>query len=195
MKASFIKRFGAFVIDTFILSIIFSFISMGFVTDTKDINKELTDTLEQYDKEEITIEEYSDKVNQLNYELQKKSLIPNILDVVLYVGYFIVFGYLNKGQTLGKKICKIKVVNDKDNKPSIWNMVVRSLFIYGIVTLLYSIIFVNVLNKNMFSYGNVIVTYTESIFMIVAFFMVLYRKDGRGLHDMIAKTKVIGEVK
>lgn len=195
MKASFIKRFGAFVIDTFILSIIFSFISMGFVTDTKDINKELTDTLEQYDKEEITIEEYSDKVNQLNYELQKKSLIPNILDVVLYVGYFIVFGYLNKGQTLGKKICKIKVVNDKDDKPSIWNMVVRSLFIYGIVTLLYSIIFVNVLNKNMFSYGNVIVTYTESIFMIVAFFMALYRKDGRGLHDMIAKTKVIGEVK
>lgn len=195
MKASFIKRFGAFVIDTFILSLVFSLISMGFFTDTKSINDELTNTLEQYEREEIDIEEYSNKVNELNYDLQKKSLIPNILNVVLYIGYFIVFGFLNKGQTIGKKICKIKVVNEKNDRPSIWNIAVRSLFIYGIVTLLYSIIFVNFLNKNVFSYGNVIVTYIESIFMIVAFFMALYRKDGRGLHDMMAKTKVIGEVK
>lgn len=195
MKASFVKRFGAFVIDTFILSFVFSLISMGFATDTKDINNELTDALEQFEEKEITIEEYSDKVNEINYELQKKSLVPNILNVILYVGYFVVFGYLNKGQTLGKKLCKIKVVNNKEDKPSIWNMIVRSLFIYGVVTLLYSIIFVNILNKNMFSYGNVIVTYVESIFMIIAFFMTLYRKDGKGLHDMMAKTKVIEEVK
>ena len=195
MKASFVKRFGAFVIDTFILSFVFSLISMGFTTDTKDINKELSNTLEQFELEEITIEEYSDKVNELNYELQRKLLVANILNVILYVVYFIVFAYLNKGQTLGKKICKIKVVNDKDSDPSIWNMVIRSLFIYGIVTLLYSIICVNILNKNMFSYGNVIVTYVETIFMVVAFFMALYRKDGRGLHDIMAKTKVIGEVK
>lgn len=195
MKVSFVKRFGAFIIDTFILSLVFSLISMGFSTDTKSINDKLTDTLEQFEKEEITIEEYSDTINELNYELQKKSIIPNILNVVLYVGYFIVFGYLNKGQTLGKKLCKFKVVNIKDDKPSIWNIIVRSLFIYGILTLLYNIIFVNIFGKNIFSYGNVIVSYTETIFMIVTFFMVLYRKDGRGLHDIIAKTKVIDEVK
>ena len=195
MKASFIKRFGAFVFDAFILSFVFSLISMGFITDTKSINNELTDMLEQFEKEEINIEEYSDKVNEINYELQKKSLIPNVLNIVLYIGYFIVFGYLNNGQTLGKKLFKIKVVTDKEDKIGILNIVLRSLFIYGILTLLYSVIFINILNKNMFSYGNVIVTYVETIFMVVAFFMVLYRKDGRGLHDMIAKTKVIGEVK
>lgn len=195
MKVSFVKRFGAFVIDTFILSFVFSLISIGITTDSRNINERLTDTLEQYENEEISIEEYNDKINELNYELQKKSLIPNVLNIVLYIGYFIVFGYLNKGQTLGKKICKIKVVNDKNDSPSIWNMIIRSLFIYGIFTLLYSVIFVNVLSKNIFSYGNVIVTYVETIFMVVAFFMVLYRKDGRGLHDIMAKTKVVGEVK
>lgn len=195
LKASFIKRFGAFVIDTFILSIVFSLISMGFSTDTRSINEKLTNTLEQFENEEITIEDYSNKVNELNYELQKKTVIPNILNVVLYIGYFIVFGYLNKGQTLGKKICKIKIINNNDDKLSIWNMIVRSLFIYGIFTLLFSVIFVNILNKEIFSYGTVIVTYIETIFMIVVFFMLLYRKDGRGLHDMMAKTKVIEEVK
>lgn len=195
LKASFIKRLGAFIIDTMILSVIFSLITMGFNTDTSDINKELTTILKQYKESEITIEEYSDKVTNLNYELQKSSIIINTVNVVLYVGYFIVFGYLNKGQTLGKKLCKIKVVSKDNNIPSIWNMIVRSIFIYGIVTLLFSIIFINILNNKIFTYGYTIITYIESIFIIICFFMVLYKKDGKGLHDLMAKTYVIEEVK
>ena len=195
MKAIFVKRLGAFIIDTFMLSIIFSLVTMGFSIDTNYINNELTSVLEQYESNDITIEEYSDKVIELNYELQKSTLVTNILNIVLYVGYFIVFGYLNRGQTLGKKLCKIRVVNSDGDRPSIWSMIVRSLFIYGIFTLLFSVIFVNILNKEIFTYSYVVVTYVESIFMIIAFFMVLYKKDGRGLHDVMAKTKVIEEVR
>lgn len=195
MKASFIKRLSAFIVDTIILSVIFSIITMGFNTNTSDINKELTMMLEQYENSEITIEDYSDKVINLNYELQKSSIIVNAVNVVLYVGYFIVFGYLNKGQTLGKKLCKIKVVNKHNNRPGIWDMTVRSLFIYGISTLLFSVIFVNILSNKMFSYGYTIITYVETIFIIICFFMVLYKKDGKGLHDLMANTYVIEEVK
>lgn len=195
LKASFIKRLGSFVIDTMILSVIISLVTMGFTNNTNDINKELTSILEQYESSEITIEEYSDKVTNLNYELQKSSVIINIVNIVLYVGYFIVFGYLNNGQTLGKKICKIKVVNKDGDRPSIWNMIVRSLFIYGIATLLFSVIFVNILNSKIFTYGYTIITYVETIFMMICFFMLLYKKDGKGLHDLMAKTRVIEEVK
>lgn len=195
MKARFVKRLGAFIIDTMILSVIFSLITMGFNTDSSNINKELTIILEQYENSEITIEEYSDKVTNLNYELQKSSIVVNTVNVILYVGYFIVFGYLNKGQTLGKKICKIKVVNKDNDRPSIWNMIIRSLFIYGISTLLFNIIFINILNNKIFTYGYTIITYIETIFMIICFFMILYKKDGKGLHDLMAKTYVIEEVK
>jgi len=195
MKASFFKRLCAFLIDSIILSIVFAIITIGFKLDTEDINNQVANTLEQYESGEITIDEYLDKTLELNYELQKSSLIVNSLNIVLYVGYFIVFGYLNKGQTIGKKICKIKVVNIKDDKLSISNMIVRSLFIYGIFTLLYSVIFVNILNKEMFGYSYVIVSYLEIIFMAIAFFMVLYKKEGRGLHDIIANTNVIEEVR
>jgi len=195
MKASFFKRLCAFLIDSIILSIVFAIITIGFKLDTEDINNQVANTLEQYESGEITIDEYLDKTLELNYELQKSSLIVNSLNIVLYVGYFIVFGYLNKGQTIGKKICKIKVVNIKDDKLSISNMIVRSLFIYGIFTLLYSVIFVNILNKEMFGYSYVIVSYLEIIFMTITFFMVLYKKDGRGLHDIIANTNVIEEVR
>lgn len=195
MKASFIKRLGAFVFDTLILSVIFSIITIGFINNNSNINKEINNVLEQYENSEITIEEYTGKVINLNYELQKNNFASNILNVVLYIGYFIVFGYLNKGQTIGKKIMKIRVVNNSQESPSIWNMIVRSLFIYGISTLLFSVMFVNIFDIMTFTFGYLIVTYIEAFLMIIAFFMILYKKDGRGLHDIIARTKVIEEVK
>ena len=195
MKASLIKRFSAFLIDTFILSIIFSIITLGFVINTGDIENELNDALEQYENMEITAGDYTDKVIDLNYRLQKSNFTINILNVVLYVGYFVIFAYLNNGQTIGKKIVKIKVVNDKGKSPSICNMIVRSLFIYGIATLLYSVVFVYVLNNTMFTYGYIAITYVEAFFMMISFVMILYKKDGRGLHDIFGRTNVIEEVK
>ena len=46
-----------------------------------------------------------------------------------------------------------------------------------------------------FTYIYTIVGYVEFFVIIVSFFMVTYKKDGRGLHDMIAGTNVIEEVK
>lgn len=195
LKASFIKRILAFLIDSFILSIVFTVITINFNDNSDNISNKLMETLEQYQNNEITMEEYTDSVVDTNYQLQKSSVPTNALQVVLYVGYFIVFGYLNKGQTVGKKLCKIKVVNKDGNLPSVWNMIVRSLLIYGIFTLLYSIVFVNILDKYIFTYGYMFIDYTIAIFVMIAFFMVLYKKDGRGLHDVIAGTYVIEEVK
>lgn len=195
MKASFIKRILAFLIDSFILSIVFTVITINFNDNSDNISNKLMETLEQYQNNEITMEEYTDSVVDSNYQLQKSSVPTNALQVVLYVGYFIVFGYLNKGQTVGKKLCKIKVVNKDGNLPSVWNMIVRSLLIYGIFTLLYSIVFVNILDKYIFTYGYMLIDYITVMFVMIAFFMILYRKDGRGLHDVIARTYVIEEVK
>lgn len=195
LKASFIKRILAFLIDSFILSIVFTVITINFNDNSDNISNKLMETLEQYQNNEITMEEYTDSVVDTNYQLQKSSVPTNALQVVLYVGYFIVFGYLNKGQTVGKKLCKIKVVNKDGNLPSVWNMIVRSLLIYGIFTLLYSIVFVNILDKYIFTYGYMLIDYITVIFVMIAFFMILYRKDGRGLHDVIARTYVIEEVK
>ena len=191
MKASFFKRMGAFILDYFIVIFIVSLITMGFNSNkTNDLTDKMSKLLSDYQNGEITIYEY-----KINYELQKSNLTTNIVSVTLYIGYFVVFATLNKGQTLGKKLLKIKVVNKDGEKPSIWNMLLRSLFIYNIVSALFSIIFVNILSVNTFTYIYTIVGYVEFFVIIVSFFMVTYKKDGRGLHDMIAGTNVIEEVK
>ena len=74
MKASFIKRLGAFIIDTILLSIIFSLVTIGFTNNTNDINNELNKLLEQYENSEITIEEYNDKVIDLEFSVDGETV-------------------------------------------------------------------------------------------------------------------------
>lgn len=195
LKASFLKRVCAFFVDSLILSVIIGVITMGFSNNTSEISSKLLELSNNYSSGEVTDEEFINEYSELNYELQKSGIITNVVNLVMYVGYFVIFGYLNKGQTLGKKLFKIKVANKEGDVPSIWNMLVRSLFIYGIITLLYCVILINIIDKMSFLIGFLIVYYIEAIFIMIAFFMVLYKKDGRGLHDMIAGTNVIEEVK
>lgn len=196
MKASFFKRMGAFVIDYFIVLFIASLITMGFNTNkNNDLNSQMNQLISDYQNEKITIDEYKDETYKLNYELQKENMTVNIVTITLYIGYFVVFATLNKGQTLGKKLLKIRVVNKNNDKPSIWNMLVRSLFIYNIISILFSTVAVNFLNINTFTYIYTALGYIEYFVIIISFFMVIYKKDGRGLHDMMAGTNVIEEVK
>lgn len=196
MKASFFKRMGAFVIDYFIVLVIASLITMGFNTNkNNDLNNQRNQLISDYQNEKITIDEYKNENYKLIYKLQKENITVNIVTITLYIGYFVVFATLNKGQTLGKKLLKIRVVNKNNDKPSIWNMLVRSLFIYNIISILFSTVAVKFLNINTFTYIYTTLRYIECFVIIISFFMVIYKKDGRGLHDMIAGTNIIEEVK
>lgn len=194
VKSNFFKRLGAFIIDYFIVVFILSLITMGFETDSNLVN-DANDLVNSYVNNEITIEEYNNQVVEINYKLQKSNVWINAISCSLYVGYFVVFACLNKGQTLGKKIFKLRVVSRNDKRANVGKMFIRSLFIYGILSSLYAAVFVNFLNAKVFNIGSSIISYIEYSFIIVSFFMVLYRKDKRGLHDIVAGTSVIGEVR
>lgn len=192
MKADFFKRIFAYMIDYFIILLVLSFITAN-INVGSDITEKVNNLTNEYKNGNITIEEYNEEVLPLNYELTKRKLPVNVITCVIIIGYYIVFAYFNKGQTLGKKICKIRVVNDKGERASIWNILIRSLFIYGIITTLYSLISINFLDIESFNYSVSVVSVIESLFIVISLLMMLYKKDGRGLHDIIAKTKVIGE--
>ena len=105
---------------------------------------------------------------------------------------FIVFQYLNKGQTLGKKLLKIKV-KEKGENPSLKSIIIRTVMINNIFSGLLYIILLYILNKKTYYLGYSIVYVIETLFIITSIMFVLYRKDKQGLHDMIAKTEVIEE--
>ena len=194
MKSLFFKRIGAYLLDFIIITFIVSIITLGFKTDNK-IKNRVNELLTSVTSEKITIEEYSDELFELNYDYQK-SILPNtIVSIVVSIGYFIVFATLNKGQTLGKKMFKIKVVNKDGKEPNIWNMLVRSIPLYGILTGIIHVICLYVFDVKLFNYASTIINYIYYGFVIICFFMVMYKKDGKGLHDLIGKTYVKEKVK
>lgn len=195
MKANFFKRVLAFCFDYFILTLVLSFITIGFNTSNESFYNDISSINKEYNEGNISASEYSDKLMEMEYEYQKDNLPVNGIKLVLFVGYFIVFGYLNRGQTLGKKLFRIRLVNSDGSNVKLSSLIIRSLFIYGIISCIYSIICTLFLPMWVFIYSYKWVVNIETMVLFVCFLMAMYRKDGKGLHDLVSKTNVIGEVK
>lgn len=193
MKASFFKRVAAYFIDAMIVSMIVSIISTGFTSEKYENSvKEYESLTEKYVAQEITSEEYLQEYGELIYDMQKSSVVVLTASLVVTIAYFVVFQYLNKGQTLGKKLLKIKV-KEKGENPSLKSIIIRTVMINNIFSGLLYIILLYILNKKTYYLGYSIVYVIETLFIITSIMFVLYRKDKQGLHDMIAKTEVIEE--
>lgn len=136
--------------------------------------------------------EFQTEYEEYYYKEKKLTVYRDIISLIVVVLYFVVFNYYMKGQTIGKKILKLKIVPvSPDEKLSIWNYLLRALILNGIIITLIDIIGFILVPKsayfNFYSYLYVI-SYALEI-AIIAF--ICFRSDHRGLHDLIARTKVI----
>lgn len=193
MKASFFKRLAAYFIDVMFITIIAGIATSG-ISNSKyeKAYDNYEDIMESYAEQEITTKEYLEKIGPVSYDMQKASMATSITTLVLSIAYFIVFQYLNKGQTLGKKLLKIKVQEDGKD-PGLKAIIIRTFIIDSIFSTLFAIILVYALNRNNYYLTYSIISTIEMIFVFVSAAFILYRKDKRGLHDIIAHTEVIDE--
>ena len=89
---------------------------------------------------------------------------------------------------------KIKVVDKNDEKPiSILKGAIRSFFSLSIFSGLIGIILLYVTSKNGYMTCYLTRVGLELVFTIATVMMILYKKDKRGLHDLITNTVVIKE--
>lgn len=195
-KATFTNRLAAFLIDFIIISLIGGLITQGLTTKKiEKLNNELQDVITEYTQGEMTMEDYLENTNEISYELEKASLPMNTVYVVLYIGYFIIFQFLNKGQTIGKKLMKIKVITDNKKEPSLMQIIIRTIFVDQIILNLLAIILLMLVSKELFIKLNYVITGIQYLFIIVTSIMILYRKDKLSLHDIMSKTMVVKEGK
>lgn len=194
MNSGFLKRFFAFIIDVLLISIISSILTSGIETSDKydDLVDKNENLITKYYEQEITIDEYIKQMDNLNYDLDKESYIKNIIILVTYISYYIIFQYLNNGQTIGKRLFKIRIKPiDGKLKPN--QIVIRALIINSIFSSIILLGTINLLNKENYLMLKTIITGVETLFIIVSAIMILYRKDKRGLQDIITKTEVVKE--
>ena len=191
--ASAYKRIIAFVIDMFIVSIIISICTVNTNTykSRNDLDKKMNEFANNYVSGKISTDEYMSQYADIIYRSNKLEFNNNILYAVVLVGYFIMFQYMNDGRTIGKQLTKIKIVNKDNSSVRFHQLLIRSLIIDEILGVIVNILLVIMGNKMFFLVGYSLVSVMLNVLVFVTVFMVLYRKDRLGVHDIITKSKVI----
>ena len=193
MKAKFNKRLLAYIIDMlFILSVIM-LISYFFKNNNNilEAQKNINVLNEQFIRSDISFIKYFDTYSNLNYQIDSNNLIITIIDLLIMILYFIIIPFFTNGITFGKYILKIKIKESNKEKITLKPLIIRSLIINGLLYYVLSIINVLIFKNNTYFIILTILGIFQLLLVIGSGFMVIYRHDLRGLHDIISKSSVI----
>lgn len=191
-KAYFLQRLLAYVLDMTIVVLVSTLISYPFISTkaVDKLNKQSSEILQKYQNQEISAKTYFNQSMDNSYQLSKETGLTNIVTIVVYVLYFIVYQMYMNGQTIGKRIMKIRIVKNKDGTLSMNDMLIRGLINNYILSNILIAIFV-LINRNTYVYGSSIVQIIQYAILIASIFMIIIRKDGRSVADLICGTKVV----
>ena len=196
MKKPTFRRILAFIIDMMIVSIISSAIaSIGFINPTLDKYNEAYDSYTEYlqnglDTKNVSNILNSEEYKDITYNINYYGRYGTIITLVVTVIYFVVFQYFTNGYTGGKKLLNIKIESE-DGKLKVHQLLLRSLIINNVLTTTLALIALFVLSKGTFAKVGNYIDVLEMGLVFASFALVLYRQDGKGLHDLLAKTKVV----
>ena len=175
-KANFYKRLVAYTIDMFIVGLVISIISYNFdTTRLEKLSDKSIKLMNSFTNGDISSDKYFFEYADILYKVNKANVNSNLLGLVIYVGYFVLFQFFNGGATIGKKLLKIKVVSQGGGEVSLWQMIVRTSIINGIVPLALSLILVFTTKGLVFLTLSSVVGLFENIFVIICVFMLLYK--------------------
>ncbi len=187
------KRVIAFIVDTLIVTVISGLLTIMLTNNEKynEDNKKLLELTEKIVSEKQDQDKYMEEFNELNYNLTKDSIEVTIITIGVSIVYYTIMCYFCHGITFGKYILQLQITSANDKELNIFNYLLRSLIINSILSNVVTIVLINTLSKE--SYINISgrVGNVFTILMVVSFIMMMYRDDGRGLHDLIGNTKVI----
>lgn len=206
-------RISAFLVDIFFVVVLtvlignVSFLNPGLYTSDDAYTK----YMEVYDElltnvnttDEVKINEINDKMKVVVKDYEKSNKFIYLYYLIFTFIYFVIFQWWNKGQTLGKKLFKLKVVDDNEENPNIFKYILRTLFngsslIMGVnFILLVRLIFLFIGGISTNTFYNIYLgtQYAAYIFELVFIVVYLVNKKNKGLDDIIAGTKVISTKK
>lgn len=194
MKVSFKRRLSAYLIDLILLNILISLTLIIFPNDKKqinEINNNINSITENILNDKISNSEYLNLYAKYNYKLEKKQIKTSILNIIYIIFLYIAIPIFSEGQTIGKIITKIKIVNDDNTNIKINKLIIRSLFVNFLAYPIFSISLIYLILDKLYFTLSLFLIIIEFLLVLFTIFMVLYRHDRKGIHDILTKTKVI----
>lgn len=192
METNFSKRFLAYLIDFLIFMIVTTMI-VGLIPSSnkqQELNEQLLKIENSYIENEITIEEYFKEYSNILPNYDKENILLNICNLIFIIGYFVIIPVINDGQTIGKKILKIKILK-KEGNLTIKDMIIRNFVTTSLLSLMLSSTIIYLISGKYYFIFTLIINFLQLLLVIISIFMIIYRKDKSGVHDLITNTSVV----
>lgn len=192
------KRLPAYIIDMIVITIIINLFGLVFPkwVELEHKSQEQMNSIftKQTDNgEQLTDEDFDIIVADAAKTVQKydkEIIIYRGLEVMIIFGYFIILPLCMNGQTLGKKLFKIRV-KGTDDKLTYTKLIIRTLLITDLGVLVLTCMLVYILPAmSYFAIKNTL-EFAELVILIISFVKIVRNEKHMGLHDIIAKTEVV----
>lgn len=194
MNVNFLKRFLAYLIDIILVGTIMGIISAIFTTKNATVlSNQFLELNEQVINTKLDFGIYYSRVADITLSLDRENFMINIINCVIIILYFVVLPLYKNGQTLGKKIFKIKIVREDKEDLTANELIIRNIVVNGLLNTFLAFCLVFLLSG--FEYFTItsILGFIQFVLVVVSACMIIFRKDKKGLHDIITKTKVVYE--
>ena len=194
MNVNFLKRFLAYLIDIILVGTIMGIISAIFTTKNATVlSNQFLELNEQAINTKLDFGIYYSRVADITLSLDRENFMINIINCVIIILYFVVLPLYKNGQTLGKKIFKIKIVREDKEDLTANELIIRNIVVNGLLNTFLAFCLVFLLSG--FEYFTItsILGFIQFVLVVVSACMIIFRKDKKGLHDIITKTKVVYE--
>ena len=194
MNVNFLKRFLAYLIDIILVGTIIGIISAIFTTKNATVlSNQFLELNEQVINTKLDFGIYYSRVADITLSLDRENFMINIINCVIIILYFVVLPLYKNGQTLGKKIFKIKIVREDKEDLTANELIIRNIVVNGLLNTFLAFCLVFLLSG--FEYFTItsILGFIQFVLVVVSACMIIFRKDKKGLHDIITKTKVVYE--
>jgi len=189
-----LKRFFAYVIDYIIITVIASCLSAIPLINTNIYEyRYTTDSIlklnENYLKNDIERDEYQSNYEQYLYEGTKQNLTYTIIKIALLLAYFGYYQY-KKGQTIGMKFLKIKVVGIKEN-PNLKTYLLRIIILDNIIFTVLKTLLVYIMTIDNYYSLYQLLTIIANFINFVTVILIIFSQNKRGIHDILSNTSVV----
>lgn len=198
MNQIVLKRAGAYLFDMLIVSVLALLLSyLPFINPNRTLYSEkyneLINVNEQYKNNEISKEEYEEAYIPISYDMYRLNTNYVIIDMIIVLLYFGIFPYFFEGQTIGKKLFQLRIVSANKNKLSVLNYLLRAIVLNNTLISLASLVVIYALDVNHYYPILNNINLVGYIVLYMTIFMVIVKKDHRGLQDYVGGTKVVSE--